>query len=954
MRKQNLKLIAGVLAAAMALPAAVNLAEPLRAGAYELLGEGDFDFKIAPWQALETFPAKQEFSIDGGAAHIMILQAQGSGANTDLEFRHRNLDFKKGHVYKVSFKVKAARSGMELISHIGNLRDDAWYFVLDGSSMDMHMGPDMGGQWPINATLTTEYQTFTGTFKPTEDIEAAVWRFDYAYDTHGYGGNAQNGDEIWFDEMTVEDTTADGPCGTGWDFGYRTRGESDLQNNYISVNQIGYFPQLAKIAVLGDNGGDLLPDAPSITLEGRYQYEIVRVSDGEAVYTNWTSNPTEDKDSGDTVCEIDFSKFDQPGEYYIRIKGKEWQSYPFRIADDLYSESGHDLLTNAINYFYQNRANDDISAEYITSGNRSELAHAGDLTAVTGYVLDGWKNTDSMTPYDVKTFSSATLLGNGGWYESDSYDKSVTEGGLAVWTLQNMYERAIGTEDGKAKFADGSGTVVIPENKNQVPDILDECSRELDFMSKLRVSSDSKTYGDYAGLYYHGICGVGIDPARPAYDQDEEAVYAVLPPTYAATLSYAAVAAQAARLWAPYDADYAAKLLEGAKEAYHAYQRNYVYLGAGDQMSAIPFFAPEWHPDYDLETEDDAYWAACELYLTAKALNEQDADTYLTDLTGYLKAFEVPLRCTYLNDSNDFPDNGSYTPFRRENTGAMGSLSLLLHKDLLPAEEAASLRDSLIAAADDYAYTVRTQGYGTPYKYDGPGTGSGVHSDPTQIVLYGYEFDSNTFALRNMMVMAYAYDETANTDYLNGVVKGLDYLFGCNPLSFSFVTGYGSYHAENPMHKFWAHALSPAYPKAPDGVIVSGPNGSAFDPAMRALGLYYAKPDVPSQRLYADNPEAWSANAASLSSNAALAWVISFMQDANNTPAVLATGDVDADGGLSIADAVIMHRWLLADTDSKMIDWKAGDFDGNGRLNAADLSKLKHVLINSFLDGRVG
>jgi endoglucanase len=102
--------------------------------------------------------------------------------------------------------------------------------------------------------------------------------------------------------MTIEDTTSDGPCGTGWDFGYRTRGESGLQNNYISVNQIGYFPQLAKIAVLGDNGGDLLPDAPSITLEGRYQYEIVRVSDGQAVYTNWTSNPKEDRDSGDTVC----------------------------------------------------------------------------------------------------------------------------------------------------------------------------------------------------------------------------------------------------------------------------------------------------------------------------------------------------------------------------------------------------------------------------------------------------------------------------------------------------------------------------------------------------------------------------------------------------------------------------------------------------------------------------
>ena len=143
MRKQNLKLIAGVLAAAMALPAAVNLAEPLRAGAYELLGEGDFDFKIAPWQTVGTLPAKQQFDIDDGAAHIRIITSHGAeSAYWDLQFRHRNLDFKQNHVYKVSFKAKASRNGLELLSHISNVRDDAWYFVLDGSSMDMHMGGD--------------------------------------------------------------------------------------------------------------------------------------------------------------------------------------------------------------------------------------------------------------------------------------------------------------------------------------------------------------------------------------------------------------------------------------------------------------------------------------------------------------------------------------------------------------------------------------------------------------------------------------------------------------------------------------------------------------------------------------------------------------------------------------------------------------------------------------------
>ena len=56
-----------------------------------------------------------------------------------------SLDFKKGHEYKVSFKSKVKRSGMELYSFIGNLSGIEEYFVLDGLTNDMHMGPHMDG-----------------------------------------------------------------------------------------------------------------------------------------------------------------------------------------------------------------------------------------------------------------------------------------------------------------------------------------------------------------------------------------------------------------------------------------------------------------------------------------------------------------------------------------------------------------------------------------------------------------------------------------------------------------------------------------------------------------------------------------------------------------------------------------------------------------------------------------
>ena len=57
------------------------------------------------------------------------------------------------------------------------------------------------------------------------------------------------------------------------------------------------------------------------------------------------------------------------------------------------------------------------------------------------------------------------------------------------------------------------------------------------------------------------------------------------------------------------------------------------------------------------------------------------------------------------------------------------------------------------------------------------------------------------------------------------------------------------------------------------------------------------------------------------------------------------SGDLNADGTVTLADAVLLHKWLLAVPGTELPDWGAGDLDGNGKLNAADLSLLKRVLL---------
>lgn len=61
-------------------------------------------------------------------------------------------------------------------------------------------------------------------------------------------------------------------------------------------------------------------------------------------------------------------------------------------------------------------------------------------------------------------------------------------------------------------------------------------------------------------------------------------------------------------------------------------------------------------------------------------------------------------------------------------------------------------------------------------------------------------------------------------------------------------------------------------------------------------------------------------------------------------PAASVRGDVDANGTLSIADAVMLQKYLLA--SGTVHDWNAGDLDGNGKLNAVDLALLKRLLLN--------
>ena len=61
------------------------------------------------------------------------------------------------------------------------------------------------------------------------------------------------------------------------------------------------------------------------------------------------------------------------------------------------------------------------------------------------------------------------------------------------------------------------------------------------------------------------------------------------------------------------------------------------------------------------------------------------------------------------------------------------------------------------------------------------------------------------------------------------------------------------------------------------------------------------------------------------------------------------SGDCNADNSFTVADAVLLSKWLSTETD-RIPAPQAADFDGNKLLNAADLSLMKRALLGLFPD----
>lgn len=597
----------------------------------------------------------------------------------------------------------------------------------------------------------------------------------------------------------------------------------------ILTNQLGYFTGRAKKATLLSSGSSAV------------DFDIIDDS-GDVVYSGKSEPFGYDKDSDDDVQVIDFSDFDESGTFHIETEDGA-SSRDFTIGgSDKYSA----MLYDSLNYFYQNRSGIEIESQYITSGDSSALARAAGHPTDTAEIEQTWGYSGSSGTIDV----------TGGWYDAGDHGKYVVNGGFSLWLMQNQYETALkyGYED-----VYGDGTLAIPENSNGYPDLLDEARWEMEWMFNMIVDS-----GEYQDMLYHKAhdekwTALGIAPA------DDEMKRIVKPPTTAATLNFVACAAQASRLWKDIDSDFADKCLEAAEKSYEAAKKHPDMYAPLDESIGGGAYG-------DTDVDDEFYWTACELYLTT------GDDKYYDDAKDSDFFLKLP---TSLGGGESVDTVGS---FDWGNTAALGTMSIALNDDAVSSSDYDTAVKSITSAASYYLDLETNQGYGLPY-----GQSEISYNDSDE----GYLWGSNSFVADNSIVMAYAYLLSGDNEYADGVIGGMDYLLGRNPMDYSYVTGYGTHTAEYPHHRYWAQQVDEAFPKAPNGVLVGGPNSGMQDPWVQGSG--WKKGEIAPQKCYLDNIEAWSVNECTINWNASLAWITGFTAQEN--------GGIAAFSGLTLNDS---------------------------------------------------
>ncbi len=535
----------------------------------------------------------------------------------------------------------------------------------------------------------------------------------------------------------------------------------NTKKNYVRVDQFGYMENATKMAIIakavnGFNAGT------GIDLNVNVNVQLRKNSDNAIVYqaraTVWNGGGT-DELSGDRGWYFDFSSYTTPGTYYIRVtetNGNTVDSNRFKIDDNVYD----DVLRVAMESFFYQRI-----------GQNKTASHASGSDWVDGPWYLG-TNQDTNAKY---LYSNERRNVGKGWIDAGDPNKYVTFATPAVHNLLTTYQQH---ENFWKSFS-----LRIPENNNDLPDILDEIKWEVDWVVSMQRNDGT----------VHAKAGIKEDGAyvSPPSTDSRERWYSQTCPAAAITASGMMAHAAVVLRDFPSQSSYVSDLTSRAELSWDA------YTNASDKDAICD--------NGEIEAGDAD--GPGNQYLLENVAEAVCAAVYLYDLTGKSKY-------------NDFVKN-NYTQIRsmfdrdwaiyRANQGE----SLLYYTTLSNADNA--VKNAII---DRKNTSISRQP--TIYKVDPSNDFYGF--DPFYL-----NWGSNSLIARqgsdNYDYINYGLDSGNHNNYREVSDNILHYFHGINPFGISYLTNMYNYGGDFSVDQMWHTWFfnEGKYDGTPNGSNIVGP-----------------------------------------------------------------------------------------------------------------------------------
>ncbi|QQL50292.1 glycoside hydrolase family 9 protein [Mucilaginibacter ginkgonis] len=548
------------------------------------------------------------------------------------------------------------------------------------------------------------------------------------------------------------------------------------QPDKIRVNQVGYYPSADKTAIV-------------LSVEGG-SFTLVDAT-GRVQFTGTLKEGANKTMAGQTVWTADFSKCKTPGRYAVKLSNGD-RSYFFNISDKVYDN----LAKASIKAFYYQRASIPLREKYAGKWQREE-GHADDHVLI---------HPSAAT---VKRPVGTVISSARGWYDAGDYNKYIVNSGITMGTLLSLYE----------DFSSYMKTVAlnIPETGNKVPDLLNEALWNLRWMLTMQDPNDGGVYHKLTNAAFDGM--IMPDKAvKPRY---------VVAKSTAATLDFAAVMAQSARILKKFNTTFpglADSCLRASLSAWKwakANPRAYYQQNKLNQTFEPAVTTGEYG---DNDVSDEFIWAAAELYVTTKDGH------YLSELR------------VERNPDIQVP---SWAQVK-----TMGYYSLIRNKaSLTPNGQAIAgrLQTALIHLADSLVADGQRSAYFTP-----------ISNSPKNLI-----WGSNSVAANQGVALLEAYLNNRKPSYLATAMATLNYLSGCNGTGYCYVTGYGT---KSPLHPHHRPSVADGIVQPIPGLLVGGPNPGMQD--------HIQLPSIVPGEAYIDDDRAYAVNEIAINWNAPLVYLV--------------------------------------------------------------------------------